>query len=110
MDYILVDNFNDIKKLDIKPNTRYLCLMECYDGKKMVWNPIIGVFFKKDDEITTYDNKGHGHAFKIPETGFYYINQLPGLEPACIQLNEVRYFAEITYPDTEPDSFLEIEN
>ena len=110
MDYILVDNFNDVKKLNIKPNVRYLCLMECYDGVKMVWNPVIGIFFEKDDEVTAYDNNGHGHVFKIPETGFYYINQLPELEPACIQLNEVRYFAEVTYPDTNPDSFLHIEN
>ena len=109
--YTLIKNFNDIKALDLETGAQYLCIMECYDGVKMGWKPIIGDFYKKDDVVVFYDKFGNAvKRAKIPETGFYYISRLPGMERKILQLTEVRYYEEITIPKTDPDSFMQIEN
>lgn len=112
MEYALINNFNDIKELKLEPNIQYLCLMECYDGVKMVWKAIIAYFFKKGDELTLYDKENIPHKFDISETGFYYVHQIHDEKIAnrVVKLNEVRYYAKIEYPNTDPDSFMQIEN
>ena len=110
MDWQTIDDLNNIKNLDLAQNEQYLCLMECWDGAKMVWKAIIANFYKTGDDVTVYDNKGAAHHFDIPQTGFYYVNLLPNISSTVIQLNEVRYYTKIDYPTTEPDSFLTIEN
>lgn len=109
MEYTLIDNFDDIKELKLDPNCQYLCLMECFDGAKMAWRAVVGYFYEKGDVVTLHDNDSHVHRFDIPENGFYNISQLGGGGANCFKLNEVRYYKKIDYPDTEPDSFLQIE-
>lgn len=112
MEYTLIDDFNDIKELKLDPNVQYLCLMECFNGAKMAWKAVVGYFYEKGDTVTLYDdNDGKPHRFDIPETGFYYVHQLPGKTMNVVwKLNEVRYYKKIEYPNTDPDSFMQIEN
>ena len=64
MDCILVDNFDDIKKLKLDPNVQYLCFMECFNGVKMAWKAVVGYFYEKGDTVTLYDNvDGKPHKF-----------------------------------------------
>lgn len=111
MDYILVDNFDDIKELKLDPNSQYLCLMECFNGAKMAWKAVVGYFYEKGDILTLYDNdEGRPRKFEFPETGFYYVHQLPGTSSNVVwKLNEVRYYKKIEYPNVDPDSFMQIE-
>lgn len=112
MEYTLIDNFDDIKELKLDPNSQYLCLMECFDGAKMSWRAVVAYFYEKGDVLTLHDNDNGVHRYDIPENGFYYVTQLPGGhgdDAGCMKLNKVRYYKKIDYPDTEPDSFLEIE-
>lgn len=109
MEYTLIDNYDDIKELKLDPNCQYLCLMECFDGAKMAWRAVVGYFYEKGDVVTLHDNDNRVRRYDIPETGFYNLSQLGGSGPRCFKLNEVRYYKKIDYPDTEPDSFLQIE-
>lgn len=110
MNYILIDDFDNIKNLDLEENEQYVCLMEGWDGNKMAWKAIIGNFYKEGTQVTLFDCNNLPHRYTAKSNGFYFLN--PIVKPGganFVRLNEVRYYKKLEYPIREPDSFLQIE-
>lgn len=110
MEYTLIENFEDIKELNLENNAQYLCLIECYNGHKNVWKAIVANFYTVGDIVNLVDTNNTVHKYTVHENGFYFLSPIP--RPGVsnfIKVNEVRWYKKIDFPVTDPDSFFTIE-
>lgn len=99
----------DINNLNIEEHTPYLILVENWNGHSSEWHPMVAYWYLEGSDVTLREPDNTLHKHDIKKTGFYVIHDCGDDRFKRIyRIKNVKYYAEISYPNTSPDDFLEI--
>ena len=100
----------DIHNLALEENAPYLVCVENWNGHSSEWHPMVAHWYLEGSDVTLREPDNTPHKHDIKKTGFYVIHDCGQDRFKHIyRIKDVRYYAEITYPNKTPDDFLTIE-
>lgn len=107
MNRISWNYITDIKDLNLEVNKQYLICLESWNGKSSEWHVAVAYWFEAGCQLTLRESDETPHYHKIKKTGFYAIHDCGRDRFGSIfGLMGVKYYAEITVPDSSPDDFI----